>query len=152
VRGRPVGKAFGTLVHEALASADLDAEAEALKSLTRTLGRLLGNTEEEIEAAAQAVRRALKHPLLKRAKSASRLGLCHREIPFVYRQPDGGLLEGAADLVFRDEPGSPWMVVDFKTDARLDIGQDTYRRQVALYMQALRQSTGADAKGILLYV
>jgi hypothetical protein len=152
VRGRPVGKAFGTLVHEALASADLDAEAETLKSLTRTLGRLLGNTDEEIEAAAEAVKRALEHPLLDRAKSASRLGLCHRETPFIYREADGGLIEGIPDLVFRDEPGSHWTVVDFKTDARLDIGQDAYRRQVALYTQALRQSTGADAKGVLLYV
>jgi ATP-dependent exoDNAse (exonuclease V) beta subunit len=152
VRGRPVGKAFGTLVHETLASADLDAEADTLRSLTRTLGRLLGNTDEEIEAAGQAVERALEHPLLRRAQAASRLGLCHRETPFVYREPDGGLIEGVADLAFRDDPGSPWTVVDFKTDARLDIGQDAYRRQVALYMQALHQSTGADTKGVLLYV
>jgi ATP-dependent exoDNAse (exonuclease V) beta subunit len=113
---------------------------------------LLGNTEEEIEAAAEAVKRALEHPLLRRAQAASRLGLCHRETPFVYRESDGELIEGVPDLAFRDDPGSAWTVVDFKTDARLDIGQDAYRRQVALYMQALRQSTGADAKGVLLYV
>jgi ATP-dependent exoDNAse (exonuclease V) beta subunit len=152
VRGRPVGKAFGTLVHEVLASANLATDARTLTSLTQTLGRVLGNTEMEIEAAKEAAERALHHPLVRRASVAAQLGLCHRETPFIYREPDGSLIEGVPDLVFRDDPRSPWTVVDFKTDIRLDIGQDVYRRQVALYMEALRQSTGAEAEGILLYV
>jgi hypothetical protein len=43
-------------------------------------------------------------------------------------------------------------VVDFKTDIRVDMGQEEYRKQVTLYMEALRQATGKDVLGVLLYV
>jgi ATP-dependent exoDNAse (exonuclease V) beta subunit len=112
----------------------------------------LGNSEKEVEAAAEAAKRALDHPLLRRAAAADRSGLCHREMPLIYREKDGTLVEGIPDLAFRDASDSPWIVVDFKTDLRPDIGQEIYRRQVTIYMEALRQATGADAKGLLLYI
>ncbi len=68
------------------------------------------------------------------------------------RNEDGSLIEGVVDLAFRIEPDAPWTVVDFKTDVRVDIGQEEYRRQVALYAEALRQASGAEARGVLLYV
>jgi ATP-dependent exoDNAse (exonuclease V) beta subunit len=149
VRGRPAGKSFGSLVHELLATVDLDADPGTLEPLARTFGRILDNTESEIEAAVQAAVKALEHPLLRRARAAAE---CHRETPVVYHDTEGELIEGVPDLVFRDDPASPWTVVDFKTDARLDIGQDAYRKQVALYMEALHRATGVEAKGVLLYI
>jgi ATP-dependent exoDNAse (exonuclease V) beta subunit len=56
------------------------------------------------------------------------------------------------DLAFRDGPNSPWTVVDFKTDVRVDIRQEEYRRQVAIYAEALGQASGVEARGVLLYV
>ncbi|MFQ5789264.1 MAG: UvrD-helicase domain-containing protein [Acidobacteriota bacterium] len=153
VRGRPLGKAFGTLVHEILATADLEAGRESLRSLAKTLGRILGNTDQEVEAATEAAFRALAHPLLRSAAAAARVGLCHRETPFIFPEREGGrLIEGVPDLVFRPSPEAPWTVVDFKTDVREDIGQEAYRRQLATYTEALRQATGSEAEGVLLYV
>ena len=152
VPGRPVGKAFGTLVHELLAAVDLGAGNDSLDTLASSLGRILGNTPKEIEAAAEAARRALKHPLLERAASSYPKNLCHRETPLIYRDPAGTLIEGIPDLVLQDERSSSWTVVDFKTDIRTDIGQEDYRKQVSIYMAALRQATGKDVEGVLLYV
>ena len=140
------------LVQQACALSDFDASPDGLRSLTRSLGRIFGNDDKETDAAAQAASRALAHPLLVRAAAADRNGLCHRETPLVYRDPEGTLVEGIPDLAFRDDPGGPWTVVDFKTDIRVDIGQETYRRQVNIYLEAIRQATGAEAKGVLLYI
>jgi ATP-dependent exoDNAse (exonuclease V) beta subunit len=152
VPSRPVGKSFGTLVHELLAATDLLAGNENLEALSRSLGRILGNSDKEIEAATEATRRALNHPILKRARISLQRNLCHRETPVIYRDPAGQLVEGIPDLAFQDEPDSAWTVVDFKTDIRVDMGQEDYRRQVTLYMEALRQATGKDVLGVLLYV
>ena len=150
---RPAGKGFGILVHEVLATADLDAGRERLQALARSLGRVLDNTEEEVDAAAEAAERALAHPLLRQAEAASRQeGLLLRESPIVLKRKDGSLIEGVIDLAFREQPGAPWTVVDFKTDVRVDIRQEEYQRQVALYAEALRQASGAEAEAVLLYV
>ena len=150
---RPAGRGFGILVHEVLATVDLDAGRERLDALARSLGRVLGNTEEEVDAAAEAAERALAHPLLRQAEAASRQeGTLLRESPVVLKREDGSLVEGVFDLAFRDKPDAPWTVVDFKTDVRVDIRQEEYQRQVALYAKALREATGAEAEGVLLYV
>ncbi|MGH9335357.1 MAG: PD-(D/E)XK nuclease family protein, partial [Vicinamibacteria bacterium] len=117
-------------------------------SLAESLGRILGNPEEEIEAASAAVVRALSHPLFRRAASARSL---FRETPLVYRAPDGRLVEGVPDLVFRDGD-SEWTLVDFKTDVRIDIAEGLHRSQVALYRLALEEAMGAPAVGWLLYI
>ena len=148
---RPTGKAFGILVHEVLATTELDADEEHVRARAKALGRVLGNSEEEIATASEATLRALAHPLLRRAASASRKeGLCHRESPIMLQAKDGSLVEGVMDLAFRE--GDQWTVVDFKTDIRIDIGQEVYRRQVALYTQALARASGMEARGVLLYV
>ena len=121
-------------------------------SVAVMLGRILGNREEEIEAASEAVSRALAHPVMRRAAASFRIGLCHRETPLLHRDPSGQLIEGVPDLTFRERPDAPWTIVDFKTDARVDLGQEEYRRQVGIYVEALRAATGLPAEGILLYV
>jgi ATP-dependent helicase/nuclease subunit A len=146
---RPTGKRFGTLAHEVLARSPLSADAAEVASIASSLGRLFGNTEAEIAAAADAVSAALRHPLLKRARQAPHL---HRETPLVRREDDGRLVEGVPDLVFRDDAESPWTVVDFKTDLRPDMAQSAHRRQVALYRLALQEATRIPAVGCILYI
>ena len=145
---RPGGKRFGALVHEVLARAPLEATPSDIEALSESLGRILGNSEEERKAAASAVTHGLAHPLLERARAAS---VVFRETPLVYREPTGRLVEGVPDLVFRDED-SDWTLVDFKTDLRLDIAEGTHRSQVALYRLALEEATGVRADGWLLYI
>ena len=61
-------------------------------------------------------------------------------------------MEGIADLVFRAQPDTSWTVVDFKTDLRVDMSEEAYRRQVALYQRALEAATNSPTKGMLLFV
>ena len=103
----------------------------------------------EVDAAVTAVTRALEHPLLLQARGAPE---CFRETPLVHRDAEGRLVEGIPDLVFRTDANAPWTIVDFKTDLRIDMSQDPYRRQVAHYIEALEAATHEKAQGILLYV
>ena len=150
---RPTGKAFGTLVHEVLATTELDADRERIQARATILGRVFGNTEDEILAATEAASKALSHPLLIQAAGLDTTeGLCLRETPIMIRNEDGTLVEGVVDLAFRTGADAPWTVVDFKTDVRIDISQEQYRRQVALYAEALKRASGSEAHGVLLYV
>jgi ATP-dependent exoDNAse (exonuclease V) beta subunit len=145
---RPAGKRFGSLVHELLARTAL-AEASEVQPLGRSLARIFGATETETEAAVEAVTRALAHPILAAARDAAE---CYREAPLLERAADGRLIEGVADLVFRAQPDTGWTIVDFKTDLRIDMSQEAYRRQVALYQRALEAATNSPTKGVLLFV
>ncbi len=69
------------------------------------------------------------------------------------------LVEGVADLVFRERAGQPWVVVDFKTDdprtddpERREAIRVRYPRQVRLYARAVERATGAPAEPVLLFV
>ncbi|HJZ67269.1 MAG TPA: 3'-5' exonuclease, partial [Blastocatellia bacterium] len=147
---RPHGKRFGTLVHAVLSLVDLDADAAGVKSVAGLQGRLLGATQEDIDAATETVTRALTHPLLRRAAGAARASGCRRETPIAIKLEDGVLVEGIVDLAFVDAGSSAWTVVDFKTDFEIGGRLDEYRNQVALYASAVSQATGLDARGILL--
>ena len=74
------------------------------------------------------------------------------------KAPGSALVEGVADLVFREEPRGAWTVVDFKTD-RLEPGdaasaetEAAYRRQVWLYARALEEATGLPVRPVLLFI
>ena len=85
--------------------------------------RLLGAPEEEVDAAAQRVAAALQHPLLSRARHASR---SYRELPILIKDDIGGLLEAVIDLAFLED--STWVILDFKTDAEDPHRLRRYRR------------------------
>jgi ATP-dependent exoDNAse (exonuclease V) beta subunit len=148
---RPGGRRFGVLVHAVLATVSLDADAEAVRSAAALQGRLVGAGVEEVDAAAQAVVAALRHPLLLRAARATAL---RRETPVMLKRPDGGLAEGVVDLAFReDSPDGPrWTVVDFKTDREIGDRHAVYEAQVGLYVDAVARATGEPAEGMLLVV
>lgn len=141
------GRRFGSLVHAALRDVALDASAEAARRAVELNGRILGATEEERSAAAEAVENALRHPVFARARSAQR---CHREYPVTLRLADGRMLEGIADLAFVENDS--WLVVDFKTDADLAPRRTQYERQLRWYAYALSKLTGIPARGVLLGV
>ena len=69
---RPKGRRFGALVHATLASVNLDADAEAVQASAATSGKMVGSSEEEVDAAVVAVRAALAHPLLRRAAASAK--------------------------------------------------------------------------------
>ena len=146
---RPTGPRFGSLVHALLAVAPLDRPA-GVDELAALQGRILGATDEEIEAAAASAAAALRHPLLERARAAAGRGECRRETPVAGRDGNGTLIEGVVDLAFRE--AGAWTVVDFKTDLELDAELDRYRRQVALYAELIARATSEPATPVLLRV
>jgi hypothetical protein len=146
-RARPAGPRFGSLVHAILAAIPLDGGTEEIRAAAEFDGRILGATPEEIVGAVTTVAAALEHPLMRRAGKAARCGGCRREVPLTLRQDDGTVLEGFADLAFEED--GKWIVVDFKTDQELAGSLGRYRRQVALYADAISKATLTGCEGFL---
>jgi ATP-dependent exoDNAse (exonuclease V) beta subunit len=75
-----------------------------------------------------------------------------REVALSYVLEDGGIVEGSADLAFRN-PHDPtrWTVVDFKTSTE-EISREKWVAQVGCYCEAVRRATGAAADGVVLMV
>ena len=117
-------------------------------------GRLVGATEEEIDAAGVAVRATLEHPILRRAAASARKGEIRRETPVLLTLDDGSVVEGVVDLAFREDAGelAGWTVVDFKTDREITGASDEYAAQVSAYVAAIGVATGLSSRGILLVV
>ncbi|MBI2203609.1 MAG: UvrD-helicase domain-containing protein [Candidatus Rokubacteria bacterium] len=147
---RATGPRFGTLVHVALATVALDANAAQVAESVALQARILGAPPEEIAAATAVVGAALAHPLLAPAREAWRSGRCRRETPVAMQHADGTLLEGVLDIAWEDDDG--WTVVDFKTDADLAAVLPAYRRQVALYASAIERTTGRPVRAMLMRV
>ena len=147
---RPFGPRFGSLVHAALATVALDADAEAVRLTARTQARLLLANDNEVDAAADAVIRALAHPLFERVRTASAAGRCARECPILWRAPDGSIVEGTVDVVF--EEGDDVFVMDFKTDREPAELKDQYERQLTLYCRALSALRSRRARGVLVRI
>ena len=140
----PSGPRFGTLVHRVLR--DSIGDTEIPQQVVESYGRILGATQEEMEATQQVVTRALSHPLLKRARSSSR---CHREVPITLRLDGSRILEGICDLLFLE--AERWHVADFKTD---DISRPRaqYERQIQWYGHAVSQLTGSPVSCHLFFI
>ncbi|HVG77172.1 MAG TPA: UvrD-helicase domain-containing protein [Patescibacteria group bacterium] len=148
--GRPAGRRFGTLVHAVLAAVPLDATADEIYGLAGVHARLLSAPPLEARAAAVLAEDVLRHPLVVSAHREAKSGRsCLREVP-VSLVRDGVLIDGQADLAFESDDG--WVVVDFKTDGELGEHEAAYRRQVALYAEAITHATGRPARGVLLRV
>lgn len=147
---RPYGPRFGALVHGILASVSLESETTEISSVAELQGRILGAKQDELEAAISAVSRALQHPLMQRARVAAQIHHCYRELPLTLRTDDGTLIEGVADLIFRE--GDRWIVVDFKTDQELTKELERYRRQVAIYAKTISEAHKAESTAYLMQV
>jgi hypothetical protein len=144
---KAAGRRFGTLVHNVMRDVPLAADHASVRRLVDWNARLLGAPDEERDAAALAVESALSHPLLQRARRASR---CHREYPLVSKLDDGRVLEGVIDLAFVEN--DQWIIVDFKTDADTTERRGQYERQLQWYGFALAQITSMAARAFLLQI
>lgn len=150
--GQPHGARFGTLVHAILSRARLTAGAEEIAALARFFARALGASPAEAAAAAATVRAALDADVMGRAARATE---CRREAALAVVLEDGTLVEGVADLAFRetDADGAPcWTVVDFKTDLEIAPRLGEYRAQLAVYLRAIARATAESARGVLLQI
>jgi ATP-dependent exoDNAse (exonuclease V) beta subunit len=143
---RPRGFRFGTLVHTILRDVTPAASREQIEALAAMHGCIVGAGADEIAAAAASAGAVLQHSVWKDAVSSERM---HRELP-VTLHLEQRLLEGVLDLAYND--GSGWIVVDYKTDADLDLNRQIYVRQLRWYLHALVTATNAPARGILLQV
>ena len=148
---RPGGTGFGLLVHAVLAQAPFNATPSERLELARVEAQVLGMSEAEAGEAAAVAERLFAHDLLVRARAADARGACRRETPITCTLRDGLLVEGVVDMAFEEH--GEWTVVDYKTDRELaSVGEDRYRRQVALYASAIAQATGQPSKGVLVRV
>jgi ATP-dependent exoDNAse (exonuclease V) beta subunit len=147
---RPTGRRFGALVHAVLASVPLDGDPNVLRNLAAVHARILGAPAAEVDAAVEAARAALAHDVFVRARQAARRDRCRREVPVMWRAADDSLLEGVIDLAFEDDSG--WTVVDFKTDEEIGGNENAYRRQVAMYAEAIAAAKGARVSALLMRV
>jgi hypothetical protein len=150
---RPGGRRFGALVHAALATVDLRADAEAIRDAVALSARLVG-AGDETDAALSVVTGALGHPLLRQAAIISDPADVRRETPVMMRLPDGSLAEGIADLAFRSTSADfdGWTVVDFKTDSDFEVSRARYTAQVGLYVDAIAATTCLPTRGVLLVI
>ncbi|HMD05694.1 MAG TPA: PD-(D/E)XK nuclease family protein, partial [Candidatus Binatus sp.] len=150
-RGRPHGKRFGTLVHLTMLRVPFDADAREIGRIAASAARMIGAPDDEVAAAADAVKAALKSPLMGRARAANTI---MRECPLIVRLEDGTAVEGVADLAFAENTadGLVWTVVDFKTDVEVAPRLDEYRAQIRFYVRAVRESTGRPAGGAILWI
>ena len=126
-----------------------DADPDKVARLAAQQARILGAPEEEIKFAASTVESVLTHPLIDRARQASKQGQCRRETP-VTLCVDGRsiIVEGMVDLAFQED--GVWTVVDFKTDHELAGSLPAYKRQVALYAEAISCATGVSVQPVLM--
>jgi ATP-dependent exoDNAse (exonuclease V) beta subunit len=91
--------------------------------------------------------------VIRRAARAARAGLCRREVPLAARLDDGTLVEGVADLAFReDEPTPTWTIVDFKTDLDPTGRLPEYRWQLGVYASAVAKATMLPTRAVVLTV
>jgi ATP-dependent exoDNAse (exonuclease V) beta subunit len=146
---RPGGARYGTLVHAAIATAPLDADLPSITRIVETQGRILAATDHEVASAVQVMQAILAHDVFHRARAADRRGALLRETP-ITMAVDGVLIEGVADCVFEEDDG--YLVIDFKTDQPSGERLEQYRRQVGLYADAVRRTSGKPARAILMCV
>jgi ATP-dependent exoDNAse (exonuclease V) beta subunit len=139
---------------ECLASIDLDADLESIRSMAAVIGRMVTATEDEVSAASIAVRAVLEHPILRRAAASSGSGRLRRETPVLHRLENGELIEGVVDLAFQEEDSTftGWTVIDFKTDREPGPSSDRYVAQVRMYAQAIATATALPARGVVLVI
>jgi ATP-dependent exoDNAse (exonuclease V) beta subunit len=144
---RPAGPRFGALVHAILLSIDRNPRNDSLASFAAMHARILGASVDEAAAAIEVVKKALGSPLMRRVASATEI---RRESPVVIRLEDGSMVEGVADLAFKE--ADSWTVVDFKTDLEIARRLDEYRAQLGLYVRGIRASAGCPTTGVLLWL
>lgn len=143
------GSAIGSAVHAALQSVDLQTGAGlegAVQAACLAEGVPHGN-----ELVTSLVRSALDSDLVKRAAVRPHW----RESWLATVRHDGTVLEGIADLIYREDDGT-LVIIDYKTDAvpgpALERRVAVYRPQVRAYLEMVRAAAGTEPLGRLLFL
>ena len=157
-QGRAYALALGTAVHLVLERVPLDDDA-TLDTLAAEAAASVGREARveldlgRVATLARAVWRAA--PL----RAAARAAACapgggaagvYRELPITCCRPDGLIIEGAIDLAYHDDELGGWVIVDYKTDARLDPAavRERYGGQAAAYALALEAAAAEPVVAI----
>lgn len=131
------GTDLGTALHAVLEAVEFTADDETIEATARATASAAGLSG--IEHFVALARSALKSEPVRRSAEREHW----REMQLAGLGPDGDtVVEGIADLVYRDDDGS-LVIVDYKTD--VGVSQDTleaYWAQLAIYAELLRQATG----------
>ena len=142
--------AIGTAVHAVLQSIDL-ATGSGLDGLA-DLHCLSGGIPQHVDQVTRLVRRALDSEAVRAAAQ----GEFWRESLLAMTRDDGGIVEGYADLIYRDADGG-LHVVDYKTDtisSARELGERTafYAPQLAAYAAMLGEATGQQVTAEPLFL
>lgn len=143
------GSAVGRAVHGVLQSIDLATGAGLEDAVAAQC--LVEGVVEHGEHVAELVRRSLSSDVVRRAAARPHW----RESYVGTRRPDGTVLEGFVDLIYREDDGA-LVVVDFKTDhipvEAVPARTAYYQPQLDAYVEMLAASTGAKVVGTLLFL
>lgn len=145
------GADLGTAVHRVMELSDLDAEAD-VDALARLVSAASGLDALGIDTSTLAAmaRSALAAEPVVRA--ASRPHWLELPVSAVRDLPGTGpiIVEGVADLVFREEDGS-LVIVDFKTDQGMAVESvEAYWTQLNAYADLIAQASGETVSALYL--
>jgi ATP-dependent exoDNAse (exonuclease V) beta subunit len=138
------GSAVGRAVHGVLQSIDLRTGAGLDDAVAAQC--LAEGVVEFADLVTALVRSALAHEIVQRAAARE-----HWREPYLGTvQDDGTVLEGFADLIYREDDGS-LVIVDYKTDdipdGAIPARTAYYQPQLDAYRQILGAAAEADATG-----
>lgn len=138
------GTDFGDLLHHVLDVTPLDASPDAVwekrvGALAEAAARRAGGAADPVTVT--EVIRAARTALTAAPVRAAATRPHWKEMPLA-GEIDGVLVEGVADLVYRDDDSS-LVIVDHKTDAGVSAETlDAYFLQLAVYARLLRETAG----------
>ncbi len=138
-------KSLGVLTHKLLEKGWDWGAAQMEKAALAWAPREGLDPKQALEAA-QLATRALKHPLLQRARQSPTL---FKELPLTQKQENGIFIKATMDLVFFEPEG--WVIVDYKTDRDPGVQREAYGKQIDLYARLLKKATGFSVKEAGLY-
>jgi ATP-dependent helicase/nuclease subunit A len=143
------GSAIGSAVHAVLQTVDLATGDGLAGSVAAAC--LAEGVSDHAELVSALVRSALDSDLVKRAAARPHW----RESWAATAQPDGTVLEGIVDLIYREDDGQ-LVIVDYKTDAvpgpAIAARVEIYRPQLRAYRTMLADATGAEPHCRLLFL
>jgi ATP-dependent helicase/nuclease subunit A len=132
---RELATRLGSAVHQAMQA--MVERAMAADAAAREASAAWSLPVKSAEEAASLVAKLAGSNLYRRARAARRR---LAETPLLYRDAEGYLVEGIADLLFEEPEG--WVLVDYKTDRDLSIEMDLYARQLSDYAAAIARLGG----------
>ena len=143
------GTAIGSAVHAVLQTIDLQTGEDLGSAVAAAC--LAEGVSEHTKLVAALARSALDSDLVKRAAARPHW----RESWLATVQADGTVVEGVADLIYREDDGR-LVVVDYKTDAipasAIPARAMHYAGQIRAYQQMLDDAASAASSGRLLFL